>query len=76
MATRRATTRHALKPAGRHKAREVETGRYAAWPVVRSNRPRQADRPPPSLIPPGRITPPTPGTRARPQPAPLVIPWR
>jgi len=50
--SRRGTTRIALVAADRHRARVVSSGRYHAWPSVRSARPRAAD-PPPVLLPPG-----------------------
>ena len=52
--SRRATTRIALVAADRHRARVVSSGRYHAWPSVRSARPRAANQPPPVLLPPGR----------------------
>jgi len=58
--SRRATTRIALVAADRHRARVASSGRYHAWPSVRSAGPRDADRAGPVLLPPGRMRPFTP----------------
>jgi hypothetical protein len=51
-------TRHAVVPAGRHRAREVVTGRYAPpLPAVRARTGRAADHAPPLLVPAGRMAP-------------------
>jgi len=67
--SRRATTRIALVAADRHRARVASSGRYHAWPSVRSARPRDTDRAGPVLLPPGYAA------RHRPPVPPGPTPW-